>query len=319
MEKVQEDIRGALDLVHKRIGSDMSFSKHSNAFLFGTENQEGINGVIDYKDKDVYTVASSGDQYLGALYYGANHVELYDINRITYYLTCLKIASIISLDYREFTDFFIPSRTSWLRRSFWSLHTLKKILGYLPKDAALFWDVVMFDVQKYGYGNLICPYSEFALMENVFKGMPFYNNEGEYYKLQSILRKNGYPNFTDCDILHLKDSLSKSYDIIYLSNIIEGLVCDKLREFPYAPYGTENYIEYELAGNIIKSLEPHLNNNGVILLDYSPNRSKTERGDWFFNNDIFKVDEVPCKLPPNVHRDTTAYTDLVLTYRPKKK
>ncbi len=57
---VMESIVHALELINSKSDGVLS-SDYSSCFLFGTENQEGINSVINYADKDVCTVASSGD------------------------------------------------------------------------------------------------------------------------------------------------------------------------------------------------------------------------------------------------------------------
>lgn len=126
MKQIQVDIKNALDLIHGKVLEPYEFKKYSSPFLFANENQEGINEIVDYKDKDVCTIAASGDQYLGASYYGAKRVDIFDINRLTYFITCLKIAAVRILDYKEFIDFFMPmDEAGKIKDSFWNLATFK--------------------------------------------------------------------------------------------------------------------------------------------------------------------------------------------------
>ena len=108
LEQIKKDIEGARDLI-MHPPDRLFFDTYSNSFLFGTENQEEINKVFPYKDKKILTPASSGDSYLGAVYYEAHDVDLFDINRLTKPITYLKIASILTLSYEEFLHFFIPT------------------------------------------------------------------------------------------------------------------------------------------------------------------------------------------------------------------
>lgn len=71
MEIVKQDIEAAKRLMIYGKEHNGVFEKYDTSFLFGTENQEGINNIINYQGKDVFTIASSGEQYLGAKYYGA--------------------------------------------------------------------------------------------------------------------------------------------------------------------------------------------------------------------------------------------------------
>lgn len=292
--------------------------------MFGTENQEGINSVISYKNKDIATVASSGDQYLGAVYYGGKTVDIFDINRMTYFVTCLKIAAIMVLDYVEFLNFFTPfNMLGFVKESFWNLKTLKRLIPYMPSDVATFWDVVMYESKSGDFGDLIPLQDDKYTLDCIRKGMPFYQSEEEYYKLQKLLRSRDFPKFFEADVQNLKDVLTSSYDILYLSNVLECLVayeCDK----EYYPFMSssfymeqENRNEKKMAKSVIEAVIPLLNKNGTILLSYRPN-VRDNQSDWLYYNEYFNVHEVPSKFPPKNDGWKNENTDLVLTYKPKK-
>lgn len=317
---VMKSIVRALELINGK-GDGVLSSDYSSCFLFGTENQEGINSVINYANKDVCTVASSGDQYVSAVYYGAKKVDLYDINYLTEFLTYLKIASFITLDYEEFIDFLIPIHEdcSTIKKRFWNLETLKKVLPNMPERAAYFWDNVMYVCHKVGFdGNFIVPKNKHSYMENIIKGMPFYANKEEYYKLQSTLRKREYPTFKQADVRTFGEVFNDKYDIIYLSNIIECLVCEALSGYYMPSYGAEDRLEERYIFELIKQVLPKLREDGLILLDYRPNSSKDAATDLLFNNDYFEVTEIASKYPPSDDYRKCSDTDLVLTYCPKK-
>lgn len=320
MELVKKDIEEALKLVRDTNGYIGDYGKYSSAFLFGTENQEGINRVVDYNDKDVFTVASSGDQYVGAVYYGAQKVDIYDVNRLTYSLSILKIVSIMTLDYKEFISFLVPNQGDDVGKKFWNLKTLKKVMSIMPSDVAYFWDNIMYECKKIGFdGSFVVPDHPHAYRENIEKGMPFYANEEEYYKLQRMLRNRPFPKFYEADVLSLGEIMCDKYDFIYLSNIIECLVCVELSCYPFSPgYGTEDRTEERYIFKMAKEVMPFLKDNGVILFDYRPNSSASSANDLLFQNNYFDVDEIECKYPPTDNYRRCDDTDLVLTYRPKK-
>lgn len=338
---VKEDINGAIELIHGKLVQN--FGKYSIPFLFGTENQEGINEIISYKDKDVVTPASSGDQYLGAVYYDAKKVDLFDINRLTYFITCLKIAAIIVLDYREFKMFFLPQDSyGRYNQAFWRLNILKRLLPVMPNFVGMFWTAVITETFKVGnWGYFVLPLHENYSQKNIMSGMPFYQSEEEYYKLQAKLRRRNFPNFIECDISDLKSSLSSTYDIVYLSNIIFGLCADrskanlnddlfsKLRFLDPSDFRNadtmmyklkllvQNDIEKEIIRNILNGVLSHTSETGTILLDYRPNTGM-DRKDWLYVNPYFDVNAVASKFDPNYNNGKIEYTDLVLTYKPKK-
>lgn len=315
METVKEDINAAKRLMTYGKEHNGFFEKHDSSFLFGTENQEGINNVINYQGKDVFTIASSGEQYLGARYYGAKKVDIYDINRLTKHITYLRIGSIITLDYDEFMRFTFPYTDGHQNPYFWNVVNIAKIIEILPADSAYFWANLLPLLAEHQYGDLICLGKGTNFKEHILKGMPFYANEEEYYKLKEILKKKGFPNFYELDISSFSESLNMTYDIVYLSNIIKGLVCYIVQnEDIYSPI-FENIVEQAETQRILKNLYPLLKKKGMFLVDYRPNCKKSDSTDFMFNNPYFKVDEISSKY----FIDKEVKTDLVLTYSPKEK
>lgn len=313
----KNDLEAARRLVRETYDKNI-FEKYSSSFLFGTENQEEINDIIDYKGKKVLSPTSSGDQYIGAVYYDATEIDTFDINRMTYYITCLKIAAIRELDYKEFIDFFTPlDKDGNLKRSFWSLSTLKRLLKILPFNIAYFWDKIMYEAKKNGYKYLTVPEHCSNELLNIKSGMPFYASEEEYYKLQAKLRKRPYPTFIESDVMELKEKLKSSYDIIYLSNIVECIVNLRLRNVPFV-YGLENTVEREVAEEVMGQILPFLNEGGTILVSYRANKNLYISTDWLYNNEFFEPHLIQRKFTPDYDCWRTEDTDIVLTYTPKK-
>lgn len=309
-----------------RLANDIRTSdqlKYEGVFLYTTENQEGINDIISYEGKDVVTVAASGDQYLGAVYYGAKKIDLFDINRISYYMACLKIASVRVLDYEEFIMFFHPLlEGNRINKNFWNLKTLRRLLPYMPPFVGLFWDTVMYEARKNDFGRLCAPLQERHLFYNIVSGLPFYKTKNGYYKLQALLRKRDYPDFYESDILDLGKNLVSSYDIVYLSNIFGSNLAEKLEGMGifnniFTNKIIANSLQKRTLRKVFASVDPHVNEGGIVLLNYRRNSSVDLEKDWLTNNDLIELAEVDSKYPPGSYWDTE--TDIVYTYRPRKK
>ncbi len=321
MKLVNEDISESINLIKTTDDDFLGSVKYESPFLFSTESQEAVSTVLDYNNKDVLTVAASGDQYLGAMYYGAKKVDLFDINRFSYYIAYLKIAAVRSLSYQEFMKFFVPYSNNKLNKKFFDLRTLKKLLPLLPSDVGLFWDKVMYEVRKRGYGNFLVLDFCTNHLEVIKRGMPFYSNEEEYCRLQSILRKNGNPKFSEVDLLKLSDVIVDKYDVVYLSNIIEVLVMEEIMSYPWMmqSYGLEDRVEIEKLEVIGEHLFKVLKDDAIALMDYRTNAGLESSSDLLFNNDFFVATNVLNKIPSYLsNKQRPEEVDCVLTYKPSK-
>lgn len=139
MELIERDFEETKKLVMQPWTGTSEFMQYREVFLYGTENQKGISTVLDYKDKSVYTVASSGESYLNAIYNEAAEVDIYDINRLQFPVTFLKIASIMALSYEEFFAFLTPVKNGKILDTFLHPTIYSKVVPYLPLDFAWYW------------------------------------------------------------------------------------------------------------------------------------------------------------------------------------
>ncbi len=321
MQAINKDVKEALHLIDQPFTASYNYSPYGTCFVYGTENQQGINDVIKYDGKDVITVASSGDQYLGAVYYGAKTVDLYDINKLTRYISFLKIAAIKSLSFKDFQSFFMPmTENHRVKKTFWNLKTLKRLLPSLPSDVGYFWENIMYEFNKKGYGNFVYPNSYCHNPEMIQNGMPFYLEESEYYKLQTILRHRDYPEFKNCDVFDLAKAFPNKYDIVYLSNILETIVASEVQSYPFASFSTEDRIESELLEKAENTIYKVGRENGTIMLSYRANSTISDSTDLFYNCVLFEANEIPRKYKDNLSHDDKPSTDIVLTYKlPSKR
>lgn len=317
---LMEDIEEALKAISSPLKDYDRYERYSPFLIWTVENLKGINDIVNYKGKDVYIDASSGDQYLACKYYGAKKVDIYDIDRFTMYMTYLKAVSLCHLSYEDFFAFLAPLENRRIKDTFWSPKILSKILPDMPSDVALFWDVVMNSINDNYYGNFIVVNSRVNLIENIKKGMPFYESEEEYYKLQNLLKNESLPDFYEKDIeseMHIDND--KKYNVIYLSNILEHLVaCTMNASYPIRL--NEDSVEEDLLISVMPSIVKQLKKDGIIQVSYRRNRSKDFCDDLLYDNFLFDVTEIESKMEyDDNHPHFAKDTDLVLTYQPDKR
>ncbi|MGM9834585.1 MAG: hypothetical protein ACI31M_02245 [Bacilli bacterium] len=316
-DKVRKDIYEAIKLMSlKKDNRKQSFTSYGECFIFGTENQEGVNKVVNYKGKDVLTIASSGDQYLGAVYYDANSVEIYDINYLTEYISYLRIASILALNYQEFLKFSFPFIEGEANKDFWNANIFARVIKCLPERQAYLWKDILPFISCKMYSGLIYPGDIHNKNYVATNGMPFYANEKEYNILKEKLKKIGFPKFHQIDIASFDGNLDSKFDLVYLSNIIEDIVVNKVFENRKNKTGlyTEDEVEKIILKDILSSIYPVLKEDGMYLIDYRPNTFRENATDYMFSNPNFIVSQIE---PKKANYGAYDSKDLVLTYKPK--
>ena len=185
-------------------------------YPFTNENISGYYSNIDFKDKDVLTVTSSGDHALNAFLMGARNIDTFDINPLAKYYSELKIASIKSLSLEEFFLFLYNKRLLGTSKYFLKKSLYNKVRENLDSNYLDFWDYVF---NKYSNKDIIKSKlftKDFLYLKELTKSN-MYLNKDTYYKLRDILFKKSI-NYIDCDIKKLS-KLNKKYDVIILSNI----------------------------------------------------------------------------------------------------
>lgn len=254
MEKLSLDLKFALALI------DNIFSNKKNMFSslypFSTENIKGYYYLIDFKDKDILTVGSSGDHTINLFLKNAKSVDFFDINPFCKYYYDFKVAAIKSLSYEDFISYFCfrgyPSLFKNNYKSF-NLESYKKIRENLDNTSKKFWDFLYDEVD----GIVIRNSSFFSKDEEPYKVIVktnLYLQEENYKNTkEKIIEKI---NFYKSDISVLHERIDKKYDIIMLSNI-----------FQYVDMMYKND-PLDMMNQIVLNLEKLLNDDGIILMCY---------------------------------------------------
>ena len=297
----------AIDLCN---GNYNYFREFSRIYTFTTENISGYMNYFDFNNKSLLTVGSSGDQVLNSFMHGAKDITLFDINPYAKYYVYLKIASIVSLDYHEFINFFFKHTISSFEdnEKMFSKITFNKIkynLRLFDYESYLFFDE-LFSL----YDGKVIRSRLFDDDENrrdIIMGFNSYlKDEDSYNKLKNIIKKLKF-KYVNGDIF--KDDIEGKFDNIFLSNLCGLVNLDELKKL------------------LTKLDKNNLNNNGSILLGYlweTDFDSNEYKDNWI---DIYKLPIVKEKLSSfiseyhkiNCYRDILfkedKKRDLVLIYR----
>lgn len=231
------------------------------SYPFTNENVTSYERLFDINGSNVLSVLGSGDQYFSSLLYGAETVDLFDINMLALYHFVLKFIGIKLLSYEEFIDFFVTSRLT-------NIKIYNKIKSSLPSYVR-----IVLDNYIKTKGSL-----EYLIYHNYLndqkinfmtgKVIPYFERN-KFYELKSILKEVEFPKIYIMDLVKdLPDFLDKKYDIILLSNIkmYTGMSYDE-----FASFLKEKYY-------------PYLNDGGVIQANYC----------WFDKEDseLYDIDEI---------------------------
>lgn len=285
----REDFVGFIKYTKDRKYNGAKFSKYCSIFTFATENLDSYLKELDVFNKRVLTITSSGDHLINLALLGISEIDCFDINRLCYYYTKLKLTSLMFLTYEEFITYFTYCEDSVLMadtmyplninecRYDYSIYT--KIRENLDMDVQLFFDELY---ATYEYSGEIISLSK--LFNNVPMTSAKYNNTylascKNYYKAREQVRKLSIANkikFYNLDFFQLHE-LDKQYDIVLLSNI-----------YDYIPVSDKNlFVEY-----IKQQMNDILTDNCIVTVEYQYCGDRRENGNGFINNLAINVDTI---------------------------
>lgn len=265
------------------------FFEYSPVYTFTTENLDSYLNAIDIFDKKVLTVTSSGVHLINLSLLGAKKIDCFDINKLCYYYTKLKIAFILNCNYIEFLQYFTYCEDSIiLSEQLYPLGVMKNCYDYnlylkvrdkLELDVQLFFDLLY---KKYEYSGRII--SESNIFYNIDISSAIFRNSylgsiENYYltriKLKKMLQENKI-NFFNLDVQEIHN-LDGKYDVVLLSNI-----------YDYIPESLKNlyiqYIEYDMS----KILEE----NAKVLVSYKYCSDERKEHDTIVKNLAIYIDSI---------------------------
>ena len=265
------DIEKAKSIIENGCEIEKIYSKWAPIYPFCTENIAGYFEKLDFKDKKVLTVASSGDHVFNSILRGAKEIEVFDINRLTSYYIELKKAAISVMKYEEFLDFFTFTMKN--KDTAFEKKEYKKISDFLSKEDKFFWDSLY---KEYSGSDLR---SKLFVAKSTFHSSEeesnLYLNEEQYYKLQKKINQVSI-KFIESDVVELDKRITNmKYDLIMLSNISDYIG------------NLYNGNELESYRKLVLDLSKNLNENGTIVFAYiySTLKSYVNKYKLFYNKE----------------------------------
>mgnify|MGYP004507035877 CR=1 FL=1 len=131
-----------------------NFNVLSTIYSFTTENISGYFDYLNFFNKDILTVAASGDHIINAFYKGAKEVYGFDINYLALVFTELKLVALQNLEFEEFLKFFMINEEDDVKKSRKVLDYdiyEEKIKKYLSKSGSKIWDTIYQNFNNNGY------------------------------------------------------------------------------------------------------------------------------------------------------------------------
>lgn len=263
-----------------------NFNNLSPIYSFTTENIAGYFEYLDFTNKNVLTVAASGDHIINAFYKGAKEVYGFDINYLALIFTELKLVALQNLNYREFLGFFMINDKNDVEKNRNVLDYkvyINKLRKGLSKSVAENWDMLYENFNNNGYElrnsyifNNKYDNNNIKLKSNLYlKSESDYNMAKENINKKEIILINS--NYKDLN-LHNLPNLANC-DIILMSNISDYIKNIYNKE--------ENYLE-----DYIKDITQNLKNktNMIVcayLYDIQNTKYRTEIDNPIFREEIF--------------------------------
>ena len=210
-----DDLILAQEIICNKFCNINSSIYHENSFMYLSTNEKIKLYQKFLKNREnSLSVISSGDQILN-LCLESNNIDCFDISRFPKYLLELKRALILSLDYKDYVDFFF-NFIHYDNEKYDDFYYQSR--NNLDKNYRIFWDGLF----KYFDWTEICSSTLFSSQTISLNQILDYNTYLSYnnYNLLKNKLKNINFNYYTSPIQELFNILNKSYDFINLSSII---------------------------------------------------------------------------------------------------
>jgi len=210
--------------------SETSMGTKSPMYIYATEMISEYYPLFNLKNKVILTICGSGDQVLNALFLGAKKVTGFDLNHYSKYILNLKISSILSLELKEFIEFFGGKKIN----VGFNYEIYKKLRENLDNSTKRFFDDLYKQFNFNGEDLAKSSYfrERVGVQERDVKVFNLYlKNEKAYLKMRKILRDQKQKfNFVRASVLNISSLIrDERYEIINLSNV-QNYVCLNLNE-----------------------------------------------------------------------------------------
>ncbi len=243
---VETDLYYALKVMDHSDINTRHFGEFSHVFRYTNEPLYDFDKYFENKKK-VLSVTCSGDQVLSCIAKGAKEIDTFDVSIFPKYFLDMKLAACQKLDEEEFFNMFYNPNFETMNLDY----LYEKFSDKLPMASRYFWDGLF---SKYSWGQI---YSSdlFTINHRTDYGLGWLQGHEkclnprlplvgiDYEELRNKVKDVKVDSIT-CDISKIAEKTDDSYDLVYLSNIVD-------------------YVPVKRFNNYIKNLK--VNENGIIL------------------------------------------------------
>lgn len=188
------------DIVHTNYVLNHFMSKYDAVYFCTNENISSIFKNIDVKNKKVLSILGSGDQTFYLVKNGVKDIDVFDINKLTFYYFYLRIWTIIYLK----SYYPISLENDYIEK----VLSFVKVKNHSEEVAYNYW---LKYLDTFSSGDI----------RRIFQGIYYVSKIPNVYNLNRKLKKINF-DFYNIDISRRVD-INKKYDIIYVSNINEWI------------------------------------------------------------------------------------------------
>lgn len=258
MQKIEIDIQKAIEISENHSKNSNEMVEYSKIYQNTSENIRAYTPFLVGNYQTALLPTASGDHQLEAMLDEIMDITCYDTNRLARYFTELKFSAIKNLTKNEFIRFMYEDMLNQ--------EIFEFLKNNLDNDIAIFWKELFnhCDIRSIR-NNLFRKMGIYDSNGNVINNTEFsrycvenftrYLDDSNYKVVQDRLQKAKI-EYIKSDLLDLKDSLTKNYDLINLTNIYEYVNNEIFTG------GAQKY------ATTINDLITHLNNNGKMLITY---------------------------------------------------
>ena len=214
MTDVENDVNETLKINYI---SKIAFCKYSSVYPYSNEKLNVLFKNLDLNDKDVLTVAGSGDHAFYSYNNGSNNVDLFDINILAKYYYYLRTWIIKYYNSFYFDDISNFKHYIDFSKYFNNLFCLVNPTSEDEKKAHEYWKLLYEKCSIKWKNNGL----GFFLRNKLFRSDTERINSISDLSVTKDKLANNNSGFYNCDITGNQIGIDKVYDVIFLSNIFE--------------------------------------------------------------------------------------------------
>ena len=262
-EDVEDTIKLAKDKIIKdKLPTNGGFGYIANYYPFTNENMTKLCNIFKSRIKsgNGLSIAGGGDQILSFCLYGAEDINIIDINKLQYYHLAFKISAIKSLIPKDYLNTIFSLQQGDIN------HFVNEVINNIQEtDARNFWNDIVSKLNVREHRSMAVMVPKYEWLD---KTLPYLDTMN-YYLLREYIKEITL-NFYITNLLN--NNIKGKYDFIYYSNIL-------------------NYLNRSNSTKIIKNTLNHLKKDSIAMVEHGISIRKDLYGSFNNNYKAIKIKE----------------------------